>query len=151
MNNYDVLNRRLYTYIVCVCVCVCVYIYIYIYIYIRGWRTTGLFMWSAGGPALHMNRPVVRQPATRIAPQPSHNETPTHIVTRTHDQCGDTIEKPQAPDDGCINVRNMLSIEEVKWNLLTSDIKLVSYSSTITMMHGPICIRYNICYLETHW
>jgi len=39
--------------------------------------------------------------------------TPTHIETRTHDQCGDTIEKPQAPDDGCINVRNMLSIEEV--------------------------------------
>ena len=29
-------------------------------------------------------------------------------------QCGDTTEKSQAPDDGCINVRNMLSIEEVK-------------------------------------
>jgi len=27
---------------------------------------------------------------------------------------GGTIEKLQAPDDGCINVRNMLSIEEVK-------------------------------------
>jgi len=27
--------------------------------------------------------------------------------------CGDTIEKSQVPD-GCINVRNMLSIEEVK-------------------------------------
>ena len=39
---------------------------------------------------------------------------PTHIETRTHNQCGDTIEKSQAPDDGCINVRNMLSIEEVK-------------------------------------
>jgi len=24
------------------------------------------------------------------------------------------IEKSQAPDDGCINVRNMLSMEEVK-------------------------------------
>jgi len=54
------------------------------------------------------------QPATRILPQPSHTETPTHIETRTHIQCGDTIEKSQAPDDGCINVRNMLSIEEVK-------------------------------------
>jgi len=31
-----------------------------------------------------------------------------------HDQCGDTIEKSQAPDDGCIKVRNMLSMEEVK-------------------------------------
>jgi len=46
--------------------------------------------------------------------QPSHTETPTHIETRTHDQCGGTIEKSQAPDDGCINVRNMLNIEEVK-------------------------------------
>jgi len=44
----------------------------------------------------------------------STSETPTHIETRTHDQCGDTIEKSQDPDDGCINVRNMLSIEEVK-------------------------------------
>jgi len=44
----------------------------------------------------------------------SHTETPTHIETRTHDQCGDTIGKSQAPDDGYINVRNMLSIEEVK-------------------------------------
>jgi len=68
---------------------------------------------------------------TRIPHQPSHTETPTHNETRTHNQCGDTIEKSQAPDDGCINVRNMLSIEEVKWNLMNCDIKLVSYSSTI--------------------
>jgi len=54
------------------------------------------------------------QPATRIPPQPNHIETPTHIETRTHNQYGDTIKKSQAPDDGCINVRNMLSIEEVK-------------------------------------
>jgi len=52
--------------------------------------------------------------ATRIPPQPSNIETPSHIGTRTHDQCGDTIEKSQTPDDGCINVRNMLSMEEVK-------------------------------------
>jgi len=57
---------------------------------------------------------VVLQPATQIPPKPSHTETPTHIETRTHYQCGDTIEKSQAPDDGCINVRNMLSIEKVK-------------------------------------
>ena len=37
-----------------------------------------------------------------------------HIETRTHNQCGDTIEKSQVPDDGCINVRNMLGMEEVK-------------------------------------
>jgi len=54
------------------------------------------------------------KPATWIPPQPSHTKTPTHIKTRTHDQRGATIEKLQAPDDGCINVRNMLSIEEAK-------------------------------------
>jgi len=44
----------------------------------------------------------------------NHTETPTKIETRTYNQCGDTIEKSQAPDDGCINVRNMSSREEVK-------------------------------------
>jgi len=44
----------------------------------------------------------------------SYTETPTHIETGSHNQCGDTTERSQAPDDGCINVRNMLSIEEVK-------------------------------------
>jgi len=43
-----------------------------------------------------------------------YTETPTHIEIRTHDQCGDIIEKSQAPDDGCINFPNMLSIEEMK-------------------------------------
>jgi len=43
----------------------------------------------------------------------SHNEAPTHIETRAHNKCGDTIENSQAPDGGCVNVRNMLSIEEV--------------------------------------
>ena len=28
----------------------------------------------------------------------SRTETPTHIETRTHNQCGDTIEKSQDPD-----------------------------------------------------
>jgi len=51
------------------------------------------------------------QPATRIPLQPSHTRTPKHIETRTHDQCGDTIEKSQASGDGRINVRNMLSTE----------------------------------------
>jgi len=54
------------------------------------------------------------QPATRIPHQPNHTETPTYIEIRTHDHCGDILENSQALDDGCINVRNMLSIEEVK-------------------------------------
>jgi len=64
--------------------------------------------WSFGVAELEL------KPATRIPLQLSHTETPTHIETRTQSQCGDTIQKSRAPDYGCINVRNMLSIEEVK-------------------------------------
>jgi len=70
--------------------------------------------WSFGVVGLEWYPRCRLQPATRIPPQPSHTETPTHIETRTHNQCGDTVKKSKAPDDGCINVRNMLSIEEVK-------------------------------------
>jgi len=34
-----------------------------------------------------------------------------------------------------------------KWNKITSDIKLVFYSSTITMMHGPINIRLKCIFM----
>jgi len=42
----------------------------------------------------------------RLKPATRKQEHTTNVVI--------TIEKSQAPDDGCINVRNMLSIEEVK-------------------------------------
>jgi len=73
----------------------------------------GVSVWLVGVVSVWQAEAVL-QPATRIPLQPNHTETPTHIETRTHDQCDDTTEKSQAPDDGCINVRNMLSIEEVK-------------------------------------
>jgi len=44
----------------------------------------------------------------------SHTETPTHVEIRTRNQYGDKTEKSQAPDDGCINTRDMLNIKEVK-------------------------------------
>jgi len=87
--------------------------------------------WSLGVVELGWYPRSRLKPATRIPPQPATPKLPTHIETRTHDQCGDIIEESQAPDDGCINVRNMLSIEEVKQNLITSEIQLVSYSSTM--------------------
>jgi len=50
----------------------------------------------------------------RVAGSACHTDTTPTSHTRTHNQCGDTIEKSQAPDDGCINVRYLSSIEEVK-------------------------------------
>ena len=59
-----------------------------------------------------------------------------------HDQCGNSTEESQAPDDGYMET----CWAHKKWNKIVSDIKLVFYSSTITMMHGPINIR-NIKFL----
>jgi len=70
--------------------------------------------WSFGVVGLEWYPCSRLQPATRIPLQPNHTETATHIETRTHDECGDTIEKSQASDEGCINVPNMRSIEKVK-------------------------------------
>jgi len=49
----------------------------------------------------------------RTLMHPSSGACDFYIVS-THDQCGDIIEKSQAPEDGCITVRNMLSTEKVK-------------------------------------
>jgi len=80
-------------------------------LYCYGTMRVGVTLWFDWGGVVSGCR---LQSATRIPPQLSHTETPTHIETRTHDPCGDTIEKSYATDDGCIHVRNMLSIEEVK-------------------------------------
>ena len=70
--------------------------------------------WSCVLVSMCVGVSVLIQPATRIPPQTEpHRNSNTHR-NKNIDQCGDTIEKSQAPDDGCINVRNMLSIEEVK-------------------------------------
>jgi len=75
----------------------------------------GVSVWLVGVVSVwQAEAQVVLQPATRIPPQPRHTEIPTHIETRTHNQCGNTIENSQAPDDGCINIRNISSIEEAK-------------------------------------
>ena len=63
----------------------------------------GVSVWLGWG-GIRVARWSTAQPATRIPTQPSHTKTPTHIETRTHHQCGDTIEKSQAPDDGWINL-----------------------------------------------
>jgi len=51
----------------------------------------------------------VFQPATRTLLKPSRTKYPTHNEPRKNDRCGNTTAQLQAPDDGYINVRNMLS------------------------------------------
>ena len=61
------------------------------------WLVEVVSVWQAEASACH----------TDTTPT-SHTETLTHIETRTHNQCGDTTEKSQAPDDGYINIRNIV-------------------------------------------
>jgi len=43
------------------------------------------------------------------APQPNHNVT--HIEPEQYNAWNNSTNKSQAPEDGCINIRNMLSIK----------------------------------------
>ena len=76
----------------------------------------------------------IRLQAEALVPQPA----PTHIEPEQYNPWVNSTNKSQAPEDGCINIRNMLSIKQ--WNNKASDIKLVSLYSAIKMMHGPINI-----------
>jgi len=43
--------------------------------------------------------------------QPNHKGTPTHIEPEQYNPGNNSSNKSQAPEDGCINIRNMLSIK----------------------------------------
>ena len=68
-----------------------------------------------------------------------HNVTPTHIEPEQYNPWNNSTNKSQDPEDGCINVRNMLSIKW--WNNKASDIKLFSLYSTTKMKHSPMNIK----------
>ena len=42
---------------------------------------------------------------------PNQNVTPTHIEPEQYNPWNNSTNKSQAPEDGCINIRNMLSIK----------------------------------------
>jgi len=44
-------------------------------------------------------------------PQPNHNVTPSRIEPEQYNPWNNSTNKSQAPEDGYINIRNMLSIK----------------------------------------
>jgi cytoskeletal protein RodZ len=48
---------------------------------------------------------------TTTPPQPNYNVTPTHIVPEQYNPWNNSTNKSQAPEDGCINIRNILCIK----------------------------------------
>jgi len=61
---------------------------------------------------LNMQAEAVLQPdPDTTPPQSNHNITPTHIVPEQYNPWNNSTNKSQAPEDGCINTRNRLSIK----------------------------------------
>jgi len=82
----------------------------------------------------------IRMHTDTTPPQPNHNVIPTNNEPEQCNPWNNSTNKLQAPEDGCINIWNMLSIKQR--NNKASDIKLLSLYSAIKMMHGPINIRF---------
>ena len=87
--------------------------------------------WSFGVVGLEWYPCCRLQPATRIPLQPNHTETPTNVVIQQ-------------------NSRKLLMIDILmsekcwtrkKWNKITSDIKLIFYSSTPFYVDNDVCPR----------
>ena len=73
-------------------------------LYCSGSMCVGVTLWFGWGGvvcfSLHMDT---------TPPQPNHNVTPTHIEPEQYNPWNNSTNKSQAPEDGCINIRNMLS------------------------------------------
>ena len=80
--------------------------------------------------------------------------TPTqpHRNSNTHQTKNNTTNMVIQPNSRKLLMTDILMSETCwalkKWNKIASDIKLVFYSSTITMMHGPINVRLNTFMFE---
>jgi len=82
--------------------------------------------------------------------------TPTqpHRNSNTHRTKNNTTNVVIQKNSGKFLMMDILMSETCwahkKWNKIASDIELVFYSSTFTMMHGPINIRFqNMFYVDT--
>ena len=73
----------------------------------------------------------------------------THTTNlEQNDRCGNSTAKSQAPDDGYINVRNMLSTYEVKYNNKWHQVGLLFFnyyndarSNKHKTLHTSSCLR----------
>ena len=104
-------------------------------------RSLRLFCWITTMVVLFLVRCVLQASVcnTDTTPTQPHRNSNTH---RTKNNTTNVVIQQ--------NSRKLLMMDIVmsetcwahkKWNKMASDIKLVFYSSTITMMHGPVNIR----------
>ena len=90
-----------------------------------------------------LNYPCCRfQPATRIPPTQPHRNSNTH---RTKNNTTNVVIQQNSHKLLMMDIlMSEICWAHKKWNKIASDNKLVFYSSTITMMHGPVNIRTKV-------
>ena len=111
------------------------------YAYLKCWS-----QWSRGlrrrSTAARQLRMWVRIPASNTDTTP----TQPHRNSNTHRTKNNTTNVVIQQNSRKLLMMDILMSEtcwaHTKWNKIASDIKLVFYSSTITMMHGPINIKF---------
>jgi len=98
-------------------------------LYCSGSMCVGVTLWFGCGGVVSVCRQCFSLHTDTTPPQPNHNVTPTHIEPEQYNPGNNLTNKSQAPENGCIDIRNMLSIKYR--NNKASDIKLVSLYSTM--------------------
>ena len=71
------------------------------------WCYVVVWLWWCG---IHMQAEALLHTDT-TPPQPNHNVTPTQTESEQYNPWNNSKNKSQAPEDGCINIQNMLSIK----------------------------------------
>ena len=104
--------------------------------------------WSFGVAGLEWY-PCCR-PKLCFSLQHGYHPTQSHRNSNTHRNKNNTTNVVIQQNSRKLLMMDLLMSETCwahkKWNKIASDIKLVSYSSSITMMHGPINIRYHFVF-----
>ena len=83
------------------------------WLYWSGSMCVGVTLWYGCGGVVSVYRleQYFNLYTDTTPPQPYHNVTSTHIEPDQCNPCNNSTHKSQAPEDGCINIRNMLSIK----------------------------------------
>ena len=99
-------------------------------LYCSGSMRVGVTVWFGWGGVVSVCRlkpegwSLHTDTTPRMPPQPNHSATPTHIEPEQYNPWNNWTNKSQVPEDGCINIRNMLSVNNEIIKQVTSSFSL---------------------------
>jgi hypothetical protein len=104
-------------------------------------------VWSLYGYCTSWKKQCFSLHPDTTPPQPNHKVTPTRIVPEQCNPWNNSTNKSQAPEDGCINIRNMLSIKknEIKKQVTSS------WSLFIQISQPVVCQCCHLLLSNTVW